>query len=92
MSSENIAPRSPNKAPEAPTEMLFIKRRAERTEPPKPDSRYITPMRTAWHKKFVMLRTTKRTFTKYRELDVYLPFPTSNFELALNIITCVFDM
>lgn len=47
MSSDSIDPRSPNKAPEAPTEILFLKRRAERTLPPNPDTRYITPIRAA---------------------------------------------
>lgn len=46
-SSESIAPRSPNKAPEAPTEMLFLMKRAERTLPPNPERRYIAPIRTA---------------------------------------------
>lgn len=46
MSSESIDPRSPNRAPEAPTEMLFLRRRAERTAPPKPDRMYTVPMRT----------------------------------------------
>lgn len=47
ISSETIPPRSPNKAPDAPTETLFLKRRAERTAPPKPDKRYTAPIRTA---------------------------------------------
>lgn len=39
-------PSRPNKAPEAPTEMLFLRRRAERTLPPNPDSKYVSPIRT----------------------------------------------
>lgn len=46
-SSDNIAPRSPNNAPEAPTEMLFLMNRDERTLPPNPAIRYIMPIRTA---------------------------------------------
>jgi hypothetical protein len=39
ISSESIAPRSPKRAPEAPTEMLFLINREESTLPPNPDRR-----------------------------------------------------
>lgn len=47
-SSDNIAPRSPNKAPDAPTEMLFCMKREDNMLPPKPESKYSIPTRTAW--------------------------------------------
>lgn len=46
-SSESIEPRSPKRAPEAPTEMLFLINREDKTLPPIPDNRYITPILTA---------------------------------------------
>lgn len=46
ISSDNIAPKSPKRAPEAPTEILFLTKREERTLPPNPDTRYITPILT----------------------------------------------
>lgn len=39
ISSESIAPRSPKRAPEAPTEMLFRINREEITLAPNPDKR-----------------------------------------------------
>lgn len=45
-SSDSMEPSSPNKAPEAHTEIVFFKRRAERTLPPNPVRRYTTPTRT----------------------------------------------
>lgn len=39
MSSESMAPKSPNRAPEAPTEILLLRKRAESMLPPKPDMR-----------------------------------------------------
>jgi hypothetical protein len=38
-SSESMAPRSPKRAPEAPTEMWFLMNREDRTLPPRPDRR-----------------------------------------------------
>jgi hypothetical protein len=39
ISSESIAPRRPNKAPDAPTDILFLMKREERTLPPNPERR-----------------------------------------------------
>lgn len=39
ISSESMAPRSPNSAPEAPTEILFCMNKEDSTLPPNPDSR-----------------------------------------------------
>lgn len=47
MSSETIAPKSPKRAPDAPTEMPFLMKRAESMLPPNPDKRYIMLIRTA---------------------------------------------
>lgn len=38
-SSAVIAPRIPNRAPDAPTEILFCMKRADKTLPPNPDIR-----------------------------------------------------
>jgi len=48
-SSDIIAPRSPKRALEAPTEMLFLIKIEESTLPPNPDNRYINPILTACH-------------------------------------------
>lgn len=47
ISSASIAPRSPKRAPEAPTEMWFLINRDDSILPPKPDKRYMTPILTA---------------------------------------------
>lgn len=47
INSDSIAPRSPNKAPDAPTEILFLMKRDDRILPPNPESRYIAPIRTS---------------------------------------------
>ena len=39
ISSESIAPRSPKRAPEAPTEMLFLMNKEDSTLPPNPDNK-----------------------------------------------------
>ena len=41
-----MAPRSPNRAPEAPTEMVFLMNRDESTLPPTPETRYMMPILT----------------------------------------------
>jgi hypothetical protein len=46
ISSESIAPRRPNKAPDAPTDILFLMKREERTLPPNPERRYIAAILT----------------------------------------------
>jgi hypothetical protein len=38
-SSDSMAPRRPKRAPEAPTEMLFLMNSDERTLPPMPETR-----------------------------------------------------
>ena len=45
--SESIEPRSPKRAPEAPTETPFLIKREDNTLPPTPDVTYITPILTA---------------------------------------------
>lgn len=50
MSSESIAPKSPKRAPDAPTEMLVLMKKADSMLPPNPDKRYIIPIRTANNK------------------------------------------
>lgn len=51
ISSDSIAPRSPKRAPEAPTEVWSLINRHDRTLPPNPDTRYITPILTAMNLK-----------------------------------------
>lgn len=51
ISSDSIDPSKPNRAPDAPTETPFLKKRAERTLPPNPDTRYIKPTLTEIYKK-----------------------------------------
>lgn len=52
MSSESIDPSKPNSAPEAPTETPFLKKRAERTFPPNPDTMYIRPTLTEIYRSY----------------------------------------
>lgn len=47
MSSASIAPRSPKRAPEAPTDMWFPRKRHDNTLPPNPETRYMIPILTA---------------------------------------------
>jgi len=47
-----MAPRSPNRAPEAPTDILFFMKSDDSMLPPNPDTRYIVPIRTAGPGKF----------------------------------------
>lgn len=46
ISSDSIAPRRPKRAPEAPTEMLFLIKREDSILPPNPDNRYMNPILT----------------------------------------------
>lgn len=46
-SSDSIEPRRPKRAPEAPTEILFLINREDSMLPPSPANRYITPILTA---------------------------------------------
>jgi len=46
ISSDSIAPRSPKRAPEAPTEIWSMINRDDSTLPPNPDTRYIIPILT----------------------------------------------
>jgi len=50
-SSESIEPRRPKRAPEAPTEILFLINNDDNILPPIPDNRYITPILTENFKK-----------------------------------------
>ena len=47
ISSDSIAPRSPKRAPEAPTEIWSLRNRDDSTLPPNPDTRYMIPILTA---------------------------------------------
>ena len=46
ISSDKIAPKSPNRAPEAPTEIPLLMKRDDRTLPPNPERRYRIPIFT----------------------------------------------
>lgn len=64
-SSDNIAPRKPKRAPEAPTEMLVLIKRDETRLPPNPEKRYITPIRTekAQRKQLISVKYLKLSKT-----------------------------
>jgi hypothetical protein len=47
ITSESIAPMSPKRTPEEPTETLFLIKREDRTLPPNPDIKNINPILTA---------------------------------------------
>lgn len=61
ISSESIDPRRPNRAPDAPTETEFLTKRAETMLPPIPETRYITPTRTAESTKKNLRKTNIKT-------------------------------